>query len=316
MMDIINGSGPAHVKIKDYLSADEVGEFTSKSDYLAARTVVISWLSIALVFVVVNTWTNPLTIFLALLALAGRQLGLAVIEHECGHHTLFETESLNRFCGQWLAAKAVFSDMHTYARDHTGHHRHAGTTEDPDLSNYVNYPVNKASFKRKVIRDLTGQTGFKLIRFIASQAAGIFAKDKEKRQRARSHIEQIAVNIVLASLLGVFLSPWLYLLWIGAFVTTYTLIVRIRQVAEHAAVPDQFSEDPRNNTRTTIPYWWERLVFAPNYVNYHLEHHFMAGVPCYRLPALHRLLRERGAYTETRIFHGYNEVVRHAITGQ
>jgi fatty acid desaturase len=28
------------------------------------------------------------------------------------------------------------------------------------------------------------------------------------------------------------------------------------------------------------------MVFAPNGVNYHLEHHFMASVPCYQLAAL------------------------------
>ena len=33
----------------------------------------------------------------------------------------------------------------------------------PDLPNYQAYPVDGTSFRRKVLRDLTGQTGFKLI---------------------------------------------------------------------------------------------------------------------------------------------------------
>ena len=80
-----------------------------------------------------------------------------------------------------------------------------------------------------------------------------------------------------------------------------------------AGAPDLYDADPRNNTRTTIPRWWERLVFAPNYVNYHLEHHFMASVPCYRLKEMHALLKRRGFYDDTRIFQGYGEVLRHAI---
>jgi fatty acid desaturase len=33
----------------------------------------------------------------------------------------------------------------------------------------------------------------------------------------------------------------------------------------------------------------------PHHVNYHLEHHLCPAVPHYRLPALHRLLQEKGA---------------------
>jgi fatty acid desaturase len=44
-----------------------------------------------------------------------------------------------------------------------------------------------------------------------------------------------------------------------------------------------------------------------------MEHHFMAAVPCYRLKTLHELLKHRGAYTDTPIFRGYGEVLRHAV---
>lgn len=301
------------MKIKDYLSPDEIRAYTARSDLLAARTLLLTWLGIILIFAVVDAWTNPLTIVLAVILLSGRQLGLAVIEHECGHHTLFKTEALNRFCGQWLAAHPVFGDMYSYSRDHSDHHRLAGSESDPDLNNYKNYPVNRASFKRKVLRDLTGQTGYKLLRFVFSMAAGVFSQDAKKRSRARPFVAELAVNAVLAVAIALVFQPWMYLLWIASFMTTYMLIVRIRQVAEHAAVPDLYDPDPRNNTRTTIPGWWERLLFAPNQVNYHLEHHLMASAPCYRLPDLHRLLTERGAYDNTPIFYGYREVLSHTV---
>ncbi len=301
------------MKITDYLNKEETRGFTERSDYLAAHTLLVTWLGIVLIFAVVDIWTNPFTIVMALILLAGRQLGLAVIEHECGHHTLFKTEALNRFCGQWLAARPVFGDMHSYSRDHSGHHQLAGTQEDPDLNNYRNYPVTTASFKRKVIRDLTGQTGYKLMHYVLTMAAGIFSTDAESRSRARPFVAEIAVNILLAIAIGIAFQPWMYLLWIGSFMTTYMLIVRIRQVAEHAAVPDLYDSDPRNNTRTTIPRWWEKLLVAPNQVNYHMEHHLMASVPCYRLKNLHQLLAIRGAYDETPVFRGYGEVLRHTV---
>jgi fatty acid desaturase len=296
-----------------YLSSEEVRHFTSKSNWLAWRTLLVTWAGLLAVFWMVDTWTNPLTILLALLLLPGRQLGLAVITHECGHTTFFRSKSLNQFAGQYLAANIVFTDMFNYARGHSNHHRLAGTHDDPDLPNYQAYPVQKDSFKRKVKRDLTGQTGYKLLRFVALSAANIFDGDPEARRKAWPFAQQILVNLVFAIVLGLLFSPWIYLLWIASYMTTYMLIVRIRQVAEHAAVPDLYDADPRNNTRTTIPRWWERLIFAPNYVNYHLEHHFMASVPCYRLKSLHEFLQRKGAYDETPIFHGYRAVLRHAI---
>jgi len=296
-----------------YLSSDEIRYFTSKSDWLAWRTVAISWLSLLAVFWMADTWTNPLILLIAIILLAGRQLGLAVIMHECGHNTLFNKRSTNQFVGQYFAANPNFADLHNYAKTHTRHHQLAGTPEDPDLPNYQAYPISRASFKRKVVRDLTGQTGYKLLRFVLHNAAGVFSADPEQRKRAAPFAQQVLVSLVFALLLGVLFSPWAYLLWLVAFMTSHMLIVRIRQVAEHAAVPDQFDPDARRNTRTTIPQLWERVLFAPNYVNYHLEHHFMASVPCYRLKELHQLLAQRGAYADTPVFHGYGAVLRHAI---
>ena len=296
-----------------YLSKDEIRYFTSKDDWLAWRTLVLSWLGILAIFWMVDTWTNIFTLSAALVLLPGRQLALAVVTHECGHGTFFTSRKLNHFVGQYFAANPVFTDLHNYARGHTRHHQLAGTHEDPDLPNYKAYPVSADSFRRKVKRDLTGQTGYKLMHFIFANAVLIRSHDPEARERAWPFVQQLLVNLALALMLGVLFSPWVYLLWVGAYMTTYMLVVRIRQVAEHANVPDLYDGDPRNNTRTTIPSWWERLVFAPNYVNYHMEHHFMAGVPCYRLKALHEVLKHRGAYTDTPIFNGYGEVLRHAV---
>ena len=64
------------------------------------------------------------------------------------------------------------------------------------------------------------------------------------------------------------------------------VITRIRNIAEHAVVPD--SNDPLRNTRTTEASLIERAFIAPYFVNYHLEHHLMFYVPCYNLPRLHR----------------------------
>ncbi|MEZ5568038.1 MAG: fatty acid desaturase family protein [Halioglobus sp.] len=299
------------MKVSDYLSREEVARFTAKSDWQAWRLVLGNWLAIAGILAVAGAYPNPLTIGLAVVLLAGRQLGLSVLMHDCGHRTLFRTPWLNDVIGQWLCALPVMSDQPAYARGHLVHHREAGTPRDPDLPNYQAYPVSRASFRRKVMRDLTGQTGFKLIAHIARGASGIVSD--EKRSSAWPFVQQLLVQALLFLVLWACGIGWTYLLWVVSFMTVFMLVVRIRQVAEHAAVPDLFDADPRNNTRTVEAPWWQRLIFAPNGVNYHMEHHFMASVPCYRLRALREHLRRKHALDDVPVFRGYGEVLRHAI---
>jgi len=299
------------MKISDYLSKDDIARFTAKSDLLAWSLVLGNWLMIAMLFALVAAYTNPLTILVAMVLIGGRQLGLSVLMHDAGHHTLFATPRLNDVVGQWLCAAPVFSDLPSYARGHLEHHRKAGSRDDPDLVNYAAYPIPGESFKRKVIRDLTGQTGMKLLGYIFRGASGVISK--ETRDSSLPLLRQLFVQFLLFLVLFSFGIGWAYLLWLGSFLTVFMLIIRIRQVAEHAAVPDLYDPDPRMNTRTVEAPWWQRMVFAPNGVNYHLEHHFMASVPCYRLAALRAHLKARGALEGVPVFTGYGQLLRHAV---
>ena len=85
-------------------------------------------------------------------------------------------------------------------------------------------------------------------------------------------------------------------------------MTRIRSIAEHALTPD--ANDALNNTRTTVARWWERLLIAPNRVNYHLEHHLIMTVPHYKLPRFHRMLRERGVLKDACVAYGYLGVLK------
>src|SRR3546814_15698138 len=75
-------------------------------------------------------------------------------------------------------------------------------------------------------------------------------------------------------------------------ISWYQLVSRIRNIAEHAMVPD--NDDALRNTRTTYAGWLTRLVLAPYWVNYHLEHHLALQVPCWKLPPAHRMLLAKG----------------------
>jgi fatty acid desaturase len=299
------------MKVSDYLSRDDVAYFTAKSDWQAWRMVLGNWLAIAAIFAVLAAWPNPLTILLAVVLLAGRQLGLSVLMHDCGHRTLFRSARLNDVVGQWLCALPVMNDQPSYARGHLEHHRKAGSREDPDLSNYQAYPVSRASFRRKVIRDLTGQTGVKLMSYILRGASGVMSS--EKRASALPFVRQLLVQLALLLVLAACGIGWTYLVWALAYMTVFMFIIRVRQVAEHGAVPDLFDPDARLNTRTVDAPWWQRMIFAPCGVNFHMEHHFMASVPCYKLRELREHLRSRHALDNVQEFHGYGQLLRHVV---
>ena len=84
-------------------------------------------------------------------------------------------------------------------------------------------------------------------------------------------------------------------------------ITRVRNIAEHAVVPDD--DDRLRNTRTTHAGWLTRALIAPYWVNYHLEHHLLVSVPCYNLPRMHRMLLDKGLGPRMEIRDSYAEVL-------
>jgi fatty acid desaturase len=66
------------------------------------------------------------------------------------------------------------------------------------------------------------------------------------------------------------------------------------------------------HARTTITSWWERLLIAPYWVNYHCEHHMFMHLPCYRLPRAHKLLAKKGITDQMEVKRGYWGVLKEA----
>ena len=162
-----------------------------------------------------------------------------------------------------------------------------------------------------MIRDLSGQTGAKLLMGVLRGGLSHFGGVSHGGSALL--VKQLGVQGALAGLLTVCGVGWVWWVWFGTLMTSYMLVVRLRQVAEHAAVPDANNPDPRFNTRTVDAPAWQRYLMAPSYVNYHLEHHLMPAVPCYRLPAFRALLQDKGLLADVPSFNSYQQVLRHAV---
>ncbi len=290
------------------LSRDEMRELLEMHDLRSWFSLAVDWGLIAAAMALVAQRPGFVTIVLALAVIGARQLGLAVLMHEASHRSLFHNRVVNDFVGQWLCAYPVWSDLEGYRRVHLQHHAWTGTDKDPDLGLITPFPITPASLRRKIWRDLSGQTGRKFARAAWKRTAGRWSVDPGAR---RAMVGFATTNLVLLAILTALGHPALWLLWALAWLTTNTLVTRIRAIAEHALTPQHLPE-PRGKTRTTIARWWERFLVAPNMVNYHLEHHLLMMVPHYNLPRMHRLLDERGLLEGACIDIGYPVILRRA----
>ncbi len=303
------------MKVKEHFSNEEIQSFSARSDVLAWLAIATTWAIIGFAFTVTALWPSPITVLLALILLGGRQLGLGVLMHECGHGTLFKSRSVNTVVGAWLCAAPIMYRLDEYISNHLNHHAKAGSEHDPDLYRYQHYPVSQKSLRRKLLRDLSGQTALNFL-ITSLKRNQVIKPDSIKGSRIdfgqlwhRLHAP-ILSNVVLFAVLTLFGVGYLYLLWVAAYFSFYMFFSRIRNLAEHACVPDLFDPDPMRHTRTTLASWWERLTFAPNSVNYHLEHHLLPSIPKYRLASFHQALKAKGLLDQADIESGYLALTR------
>jgi fatty acid desaturase len=307
------------------LPREQIRPFLAKSDLAGWRMLAFNWALIAACFGLVMWRANALTVALALIVLGGRQLGLGILMHETAHRSLFRTAFLNEWIGQWLCAAPMFVELRIYRQYHFTHHQQAGTDADPDLPNYEHYPVSRASLRRKLLRDITGRSGLRAFAALmvlygsADQRSGYsYRAEGVKETQAlsartllRNSWRCVLANAAMLAICAAAGHALVYLLWPVVWLTTYMLFSRIRNVAEHGALPGTREPDIWRNTRTVLASWWERLTVAPNYVNYHFEHHLLPAVPAWQLPRFHRWLREQGAYKAgAPLEHGYAQVLK------
>ncbi len=288
-------------KPSDFLTPEQVKALGAKSNLMGAWLVLHAWATIFGAMALFVWWPNPFTFLLAVMVIGTRQLGLAILMHDAAHGLLFADRRLNDWVGSWLLAYPVAASLPLYRPYHLTHHRHTQQAEDPDLGLSAPFPISRRSLWRKILRDLTGQTALQ--------------RRREQFRRGLAVRGGLIANAVLFVLLAVAGYWWLYpVLWLLPLATWYQLVTRIRNIAEHAVVPD--NDDPLRNTRTTLANPVERLFIAPYWVNYHLEHHLFMFVPCWRLPAAHRLLIAAGQGPRMEIQRGYRAVLRLAASLQ
>lgn len=306
---------PRRIPARELLAPEQLAALRRRSAWKGPALIAHAWAVILGSVALVAAFPNPLTWLLAVMLIGSRQLGLAILMHDGAHGGLAQGQGWNMRLSQWFCAWPILADTPSYRRYHLRHHAHTQQQEDPDLVLSAPFPITRASYRRKLWRDISGQTGFQQRRAQLLNAFGDPSWPLSRRLACfRQRLgPQVAANAVLWAGFAAAGVWWAYpLLWLVPLLTWFMVITRIRNIAEHAVVPD--SDDPFRNTRTTRAGWIERAFIAPYWVNYHLEHHLLFWLPCYRLPEFHAMLMAGPHARRMEVRDGYREVMRLATS--
>lgn len=293
-----------------YVDTDTLREFSRRSNLMGFWLIFHAWAVIILSAAVFIVWPNAFTFLLAYCLIGSRQLGLAILMHDAAHGILFKNKTLNDFLGHYFLALSFGGNLFDYRKYHLKHHKYTQRPEDPDLALAAKFPISKLSLTRKFLRDIVGWTA---IRLRLGQV--ISNRKAKKNMETGSDVlsptaiwPTIVFNLLMLAILTYFGLWWVYFaLWLFPLMTWFQVVLRLRNIAEHALTTTD--DNPLTHARTTKTNWFTRIFFAPYWVNYHVEHHAYMHVPCYRLPALHKDMLVRGHGRRMEIQPGYLSVL-------
>ena len=214
--------------------------------------------------------------------------------HELVHDSVFKTRWLNRAFLWVFSFWGWYSHVQFWA-SHTAHHKYTLHPPD-DLEVVLPTRITLAAFFRLAVVDLPGiaHTARQFGRWSAGRVRGEWeshlfpASDPAARRRlfAWARIVVLGHGAIIAASLAL---GW----WALPLVTTLSRFYAgglqyLCNAAQHVGLQDNVA-DFRLSTRTIILNPILRFLYW--HMNFHIEHHMYAAVPCYRLGRLHRLIR-------------------------
>ncbi len=314
--------------LKHHVSHERLQKYLVLDDWQGIYSLITTFSIITFSFFIFAFKPNFWTFLVSSLLLGGRQIACGILLHEAVHQTLLSNKGFNYFFGK-LCGNLVLIDFEPYQKEHLTHHRMAGDPlKDPDIGLVTPYPTTKLSMLRKVFRDLTGITGLK--RLIAvllmnfgyltySASTNVHPVDQSHLPKTRIFLQgfkRLSPALMTQACLWFVLylagQGTLYCLWVFAYLSPFSLFIRLRAIAEHACTPNL--SHPLQSTRTVNAGKLAKLTIAPHFVHYHLEHHLLPAVPHYQLKKFHLFLSSLDFYKDSCVEKSYLPVLRKACS--
>ena len=213
--------------------------------------------------------------------------------HELCHSTVFKTKALNTFFLYLFSFFGGFSHVLFWA-SHQEHHKYTLHPPD-DLEVVLPVEIKLKSFLQSA---LVNPWGFYnrwkgVIRLCKGQLEGEWenilfpASEPEKRQRLFGWARVLLIGHLLLTVVSLALGLWLIpvLTTLAPFYGGWLLF--LCNNTQHVGLQDNVP-DFRLCTRTFILNPFVQFLYW--HMNFHIEHHMYAAVPCYNLGKLHRAI--------------------------
>lgn len=233
--------------------------------------------------------------FLLFLSLGGLRL-MGNLGHDGTHFTLSKNKFISVIMGCFFSSCVIgFMEM-GFSVSHWYHHRFINQSSDPDVMHYSRYDKSKG-FLNRLFFAFPSRLPHYWSNTIKMALGKPLTYDCKIGLNSRSIKVASFLNIIfsifwLSSYIMISIYNPIYALvgiWIpnlvALFANGFTVFIQHGGTGKEELYASRSIVSPL----TTILYFGG---------NFHLEHHLYPGIPMYRLPFLHALLRDNGVYNQ------------------
>lgn len=289
-----------------------VRELSRLSEGRSLFKIALQWCGIVCATALCLHFWHPVLYILTVAFIGARQHALAIMVHDGAHYRLAKNRQLNDAISELLCAwPLLLTTTHRYRQNHLEHHLHLNSEADPDLARKQ---TSEWRFPQRPAK-LFGRLCAYALGWGAIASLKIISSFKGKPASPLFRIGRI-LFILTAAGATTAVSGWRIVLmfWIVPLLTWTQLILHIRSIAEHFAIPKASArsahQDVFSGTRTTKLTLLDRLFIGPRAMGYHLEHHLFPSVPLYNLGELHDALMDNPEYRDhIHISRGYHRAL-------
>jgi fatty acid desaturase len=205
-----------------------------------------------------------------------------VLLHEVVHHTVFARRrpGAERALA-WLYAVPSGISASQFTRWHLDHHAELGSDEDDPKRHHLSPKTNARWFKL-----LYCSPALFPIYFRAARKESATYPAALQRRIAYERRVSIAAHLMVLALIWTFAGGAAALrAYVVPIFFVFPIAFTLNRLGQHYDIDPS---DPAKWGTLMRGHWFWDFAFLNS--NYHLEHHYFAGVPFYRLPALQRAL--------------------------
>jgi fatty acid desaturase len=205
-----------------------------------------------------------------------------VLLHEVVHHTIFEHRHprLERALG-WLYAVPSGISASQFTRWHLDHHAELGSEEDDPKRHHLSPKINARWYKLLYCSPALFPIYFRAAR----RECATYAPPLQKRIAFERRVSIVSHLLVLTAIWTMFGGGAAVRAYIVPVFFVFPIAFVLNRLGQHYDIDPS---DPAKWGTLMRGHWFWDFAFLNS--NYHLEHHYFAGVPFYRLPALQRAL--------------------------